>query len=642
MDSASRYEILRHDPSAAAIPPAEDEAALAEAEAAAKKKRRMRMVAVLAMAFLLMILIAMLLPERKEPPAPPEPGPTSGVIRNVFPEERRIVLRIGEKVRAIELTRHDRYFLNEDSVLLRELKPNDNVVIEEVRDQGGRRIRELHAYRPAVHKGRVVEVNKELGQLRFAITEGEDEGKEQTVAVPIGVKIAMNDQTEYQGRLLTLADLQRDDRVVVSHKAGKTERVATGIKVYRVVPLQGTLREVDAKTRTIKLAVGNVANPWIKTLPVSPDVEITLNGLGVIEGRLLRLADLEPGDRAEVGHDTHVVRIDAHRMVAEKAVIRKIRYEPPRTVEAVRDGTGTPVTYLVPDVCRITLGGHHAGLTDLRVGDVIEVKHESVDARTPTLATLDASRPPDPTRRAVLVGIRQYDDASVPGLTCAVDDATLLRETLIGRYRVPEQQALLLADESLVRVRQGTAEHLASAGPGDEVIVYFAGHAFRDRDGTVYLATKHFDLARMSETGLPLGWLVGELEKCPARVKLLLLDACHAEAGAVADRQPSTAEMIASLPAPPGRSPLKTVFAIASCQAGQRGLISGSRGHGLFAWALAEAYAGRADKNRDTRLEPSELDSYLTEAMASVAGQLADSQVPRLFSPDENPPRLSE
>jgi len=648
-DPARRYQSardvlrdLRHDPSAVAVPPAEDEAALAAAEAAAKKKRRMRMVAVLAMALSLMISIAMLLPEREKPQPPPEPGPTSGVIQKVFPDERRIVLEVGEEPEMIELKPHDRYFLNEDSVLLRELMPNDNVTISVVRDESGRRILEVHAHRPVVHKGRVLEVDKELGQLRFAITEGKDEGKEQTVVVPIGVKIARNDQTKYQGRLLTLADLQRDDRVEVSHKAGKTERVATGIKTYRVVPEQGTLREVDAEARTIKLAVGNVVNPWIETLPVSPDVEITLNGLGVIEGRLLRLSDLKPGDHAAVKHDTHVVRIDAHRMIGETAVIREIRYEPPQTVEAVRQGSDAPVTYLVPDVCKITLGGHVAGLTDLRVGDLIEVGHESVDARTPTLATLDARRPPDPDRHAVLVGIGQYDDASLPELAYAVDDATLMRETLIGRYRVPEQQALLLADESLVRLRQGIPEHLASAGPGDEVIVYFAGHAFRDRDGTVYLATKHFDLARMSETGLPLGWLVGELEKCPAKVKLLLLDACHAEAGAVTDRQPSTAEMIASLPAPPGRSPLKTVFAIASCQAGQRGLVSGSRGHGLFAWVLAEAYAGRADKNRDTRLEPSELDSYLSEAMTSTSGQLADSQVPRLFSPDESPPRLSE
>jgi len=321
-------------------------------------------------------------------------------------------------------------------------------------------------------------------------------------------------------------------------------------------------------------------------------------------------------------------------MIGEAAVIRKIRYAPSRTIEALRQDSHASVTYLVPEVCKITLGGHHAGLSDLREGDLIDVVHESVDASTPTLATLAARRPSDPRRRAVLVGIGQYDDASVPALAHAVPDATLLREALVGRYRVPEQQALLLADESLPRLHRAIAERLAAAGAGDEVIVYFAGHAFRDQDGTVYLATRRFDLTRIGETGLALGWLVEELERCPARTKLLLLDCCHADIGPAAEQQPSTAEMIASLPASPGRSPLKTVHAVASCQPGQRGLVSASRGHGLFAWYLAEAYAGRADKNRDTRLEPGELDEYLTSAMTSAGGRLADSQVPRLFSPD--------
>ena len=33
------------------------------------------------------------------------------------------------------------------------------------------------------------------------------------------------------------------------------------------------------------------------------------------------------------------------------------------------------------------------------------------------------------------------------------------------------------------------------------------------------------------------------------------------------------------------------------CQAGQRGLVSGSRGHGLFAWALTEAYSRAASRS---------------------------------------------
>jgi uncharacterized caspase-like protein len=157
--------------------------------------------------------------------------------------------------------------------------------------------------------------------------------------------------------------------------------------------------------------------------------------------------------------------------------------------------------------------------------------------------------------------------------------------------------------------------------------VFFAGHAYKDEDGKVYLAPKSFDLKRMSTTGLPLQWLVDELEKCPAKDKLLLLDCSHAGKGADLAMEPSTAEMLRSLKTPPGRSPLRTITAIASCGSGQRGEDSPEKHHGLFAWLLAQGYSGAADKNSDNRLEPTELFGYLQEAF----GELKVTQTPELF-----------
>ena len=60
--------------------------------------------------------------------------------------------------------------------------------------------------------------------------------------------------------------------------------------------------------------------------------------------------------------------------------------------------------------------------------------------------------------------------------------------------------------------------------------------------------------------------------------------------------------------------------------------------HGVFAWLLAQGFAGDADKNLDNLLEPTELFGYLQEAMV----QLKVSQTPELFLPDNRPPRLNE
>ena len=150
------------------------------------------------------------------------------------------------------------------------------------------------------------------------------------------------------------------------------------------------------------------------------------------------------------------------------------------------------------------------------------------------------------------------------------------------------------------------------------MLFFFTGRAYKDDDGKVYLALKDFDFERIGETGLALQWLVDELEKCPAKEKLLLLDCSHAGAGADLAMEPSAEEMLGSLKHLPGRGPLRTVTAIASCKAGQRSVDWPEKQHGLFAWLLAEGYAGQADKNHDNRVEPTELFGYLQDAMAAA------------------------
>jgi len=85
--------------------------------------------------------------------------------------------------------------------------------------------------------------------------------------------------------------------------------------------------------------------------------------------------------------------------------------------------------------------------------------------------------------------------------------------------------------------------------------------------------------------------------------------------------------------------PLQTVTAVASCGTGQRGLDWPGKGHGLFAWCLAEGYSGLADASRNTRVEPSELFDYLKKAMPAAAAQMQAAQTPELFVPNNRPPR---
>jgi hypothetical protein len=99
--------------------------------------------------------------------------------------------------------------------------------------------------------------------------------------------------------------------------------------------------------------------------------------------------------------------------------------------------------------------------------------------------------------------------------------------------------------------------------------------------------------------------------------------------------------MFQSLKSPPGQAALRTVTGIASCEKGERGSVLADRQHGLFAYALSEGFSGQADKNRDNRLEVSELYSFVNESMSALGAPLQKKQTAQIFLPDNRPARLS-
>ncbi len=208
---------------------------------------------------------------------------------------------------------------------------------------------------------------------------------------------------------------------------------------------------------------------------------------------------------------------------------------------------------------------------------------------------------------------------------------------LVKRHRVPAEQTLTLADESFIRLEQGIPAFLEKIPDDGQLVVYIAGQAFVDEEQIAYLAPRDFNTRRKSATGLPLAWLVEQLEACPARDKLLLLDVGPATATADAAVQPTAAELVDRLQSGPKPTLLKTFTTIAGTRRGQRdrGMVEGE--HGRFAWFLAQAYAGLADKNRDNRLEVTELSSSCRSSWPRSATG-SDAQTPVLFLPNSVPP----
>jgi serine/threonine-protein kinase len=654
-DPARRYQSaadvlrdLRPDPRLLEpLPEQLDAAAEAARIAALKRKRRLRYAGILGLAFSGMLCVVMLLPgQPKAKPAGPQP-PIRGVVIDVRDELVRPLVAIaaadadGKEIpKEIPLRKDYRVFINDAPGVLHDLQPHDTVEIEEVRDPKLKHaIQEVHASRPKMDKGHVESVRGD-GSFVMAIEEGENQGKQLRVGVPGDLRIVFNGSRQFEGKPVKLADLKARDRVVVHHMGDDSGRYATELHVERVVKTDGIIRDVDLKKNELTISL-DVADQQQVTLPFAAKCDIILNQQAKIDERLLKPADLRPGDKVTVEHDTRIVGVDAYRVLGQAGVIKRVAEG---VLDILHEGDSTPTTYSIGSSCKITLGDETVGLGELYEGDSVEITHDRPpDAKNPEALTVTARRPADANRWALLIGTQDYEDKSLGRLDYAVADAKLLADVLVKRYKVPAAQAFLLTDESLVRLEQGIPDRLGKVGAEAKLLVYCVGHAYRDDQGTILLAPRNFDSKRPAMAGLPLQWLVDELEKCPAKEKLLLLDLSQAGQGADAAREPSTAEMLGTLKPPAGgRAALRTVTAVASCKAGQRGQPWPEKEHGLFAWCLAQGYTGRADANRDGRLEPTELFGYLQGAMAAAGGELKTVQTPQLFLPDDRPPRLSE
>ena len=121
------------------------------------------------------------------------------------------------------------------------------------------------------------------------------------------------------------------------------------------------------------------------------------------------------------------------------------------------------------------------------------------------------------------------------------------------RYRVPDDQAVLLVDPTKDVLKKSISELFERVEADSQVVVYFAGHAWRAEDG-VYLAPKDFSHLRGGGHRREFPVARRSVRGVPGQEKFLLLDACNADRTADANREPSTEEMFRLLKGPSGQA----------------------------------------------------------------------------------------
>jgi serine/threonine-protein kinase len=630
------------------LPDAADPEAEIEAAAKARRKKRLRILAGVVGALCVTLSVVMLAVLNRKPPPKPKPntGPDRGVIIAVFASENRFGLAPadGGPAKPIEVHDADSISINDEPQhLLRELREHDSVTIERKLDEKSRNVvLTIHAFRPKSRKG-IVQTIETAATFVLRAEESDGQTKDLAINVPEDLPILLNGQREFDGHPVQLTMLKPGDRAVVHFVPQENGVKATELEAERIVELSGTLAEdYDARNNVLSIITGSATqadgNRRVVKLPMAAQSVITINGQPVARANSLR-----KDDQVTLKHDTHVVEVRAQRTLGAAGIVQQIHYEPPQTLIVQNEGK-PPRTYIVGPECKITLGDDSVTLEELRPGDSVQIVHAAVDPKSqdPISPTaINATRSADPLRWAIVIGQQTYDDAAVSQLPYAGADAKMLAEVLVKRYRISPEQMSLFSDESLVSLEQQIPARLKLMTAESRLLVYYTGQAVKDGSGTVYLAPKDFKAKDPASNGLKLQWLVDQMEECPAKEKLLLFDAGHFVGGpstATAADEPSAADMIRSLKPQENRALLRTIIAVASCRKGQKSLELADKGHGLFGWFVEQGYSGTADTNHDTRVEPTELFSYLQKTMPSAS---KDLQSPELFLPDDRPPRLT-
>jgi len=133
---------------------------------------------------------------------------------------------------------------------------------------------------------------------------------------------------------------------------------------------------------------------------------------------------------------------------------------------------------------------------------------------------------------ALLIGVEKYE--RVTPLRFTVEDVKRLAVTLkrVGGY-APEC-ILEITDSAECKptktaIMDKLPKWLKNVGPNDSLLIYFSGHGFLENDKG-YLAPIDINAADLVSTGIPTAWFRQQLAACPAHIKLLILDSCHAGA----------------------------------------------------------------------------------------------------------------
>lgn len=237
-------------------------------------------------------------------------------------------------------------------------------------------------------------------------------------------------------------------------------------------------------------------------------------------------------------------------------------------------------------------------------------------------------------RFALVIGVSNYDDARFKDLAYADSDARALANVLVdptrGRFARENVRLLTSDGSSSAPTKNNIFREMqwlrANAGPDDLILVFFAGHGFRDEFGT-YLVPKDGEWDVLVSSGVNMNDFNRFVNAMSARRKIVIFDCCHA--GGISNTargdEPLDAEYYRQACAQAeGR------INFSACRAGELSYEYDEQKHGVFTYHLCQALAGHADRDLNGVVTFAEVESYVKREVVKWAQGQGKQQNPQV------------
>jgi hypothetical protein len=245
-------------------------------------------------------------------------------------------------------------------------------------------------------------------------------------------------------------------------------------------------------------------------------------------------------------------------------------------------------------------------------------------------------------RYAVIIGINEYKDPTIPDLRFARKDAEAIYNFLIDPTAggFPRENVLLLLDDqaTFMGMRYALREWLVEKVVGEEdlVFIFFSGHGapepkLKGQGFDAYLVAYDTERERIRSTGFPMSELK-EVFNLPSKKIVVILDCCYSGTGGRSIlKEGLRPGLVAGIDSELAQLGGEGKIIITSSTESQVSLELEEAGHGVFTYCLLDALRGAADTKSDGLLGYVTLDEvwdYIKRRVPELARKKGIKQTP--------------